>query len=195
MVPKYITLLHVENQEKLKKLVALALKWEGDLVEVGVFQGGTARLIKSTMGKSDKILHLFDTFTGMPKSEYLGSCDRHHAPGEFRLTSLSLVKQVVGEDNVLYYPGIFPETAKGIEDKKFCFVHVDCDLYQSYKDCLEFFPSRIISGFILFDDYKHERCLGATKAIDEFLLVNKDIHFLPHEPYGATMMFGEAQNI
>ena len=36
-----------------------------------------------------------------------------------------------GYPNVHFYKGLFPESAKGLEDKKFCFVHIDVDLYES----------------------------------------------------------------
>ena len=38
---------------------------EGDLAEVGVYQGGSAKLICEA--KKEKSLYLFDTFTGLPK--------------------------------------------------------------------------------------------------------------------------------
>ena len=38
---------------------------EGDLAEVGVYQGGSAKLICEV--KKEKKLYLFDTFTGLPE--------------------------------------------------------------------------------------------------------------------------------
>jgi O-methyltransferase len=189
----YITQAGSTQQQVLQKFVDLALKYEGDMAELGVYQGGTAKLIKKIMGKSDKVLHLFDTFCGMPKSNY-PLLDKYNSMGSFGNTSLSLVKQVVGTENIIYYPGIFPETARGLEAKQFCLVHVDCDLYQSHKDCLEFFYPRIISGFMVFDDYNHPQCLGATTAVNEFLETHKDtVDFVVSSTSGAVMYIGEAR--
>ena len=42
-------------------------KVPGDIAEVGVYKGGSAKMICSAKG--DKHLHLFDTFEGLPKVE------------------------------------------------------------------------------------------------------------------------------
>lgn len=39
-------------------------KLDGDMAEVGVYQGGSAKLISEAKG--NKTLYLFDTFTGLP---------------------------------------------------------------------------------------------------------------------------------
>lgn len=39
---------------------------EGDVAEVGVYKGGSAYLLASVLRDTDKTLHLFDTFAGMP---------------------------------------------------------------------------------------------------------------------------------
>jgi len=41
----------------------------GDVAEVGVYKGGTARLLAKTFERTGKTVHLFDTFSGMPPSE------------------------------------------------------------------------------------------------------------------------------
>jgi len=51
---------------------------------------------------------------------------------------------------------------------------LDCDLYQSYKTCLEtLFPLVQTNGIIAFDEYVNTMQLasfpGAQKAIDEYL--------------------------
>ena len=47
---------------------------------------------------------------------------------------------------------------------------LDCDLYGSYKDCLEFFYPRLGNGgIILLDEYDDPPWPGCNKAVDEFL--------------------------
>ena len=66
------------------------------------------------------------------------------------------------------YKGIFPETAKKIKNKRFAFVHIDVDIYQSTKDALEFFYPRVnIGGSIIVHDYPAHR--GVQEACDEFM--------------------------
>lgn len=143
-----------------------ALNLPGDMAEVGVYRGGTARLIAKVCPK--KKLYLFDTFAGMPQVNQ--SID-FVKTGDFADTSLEGVKAFLeGNANVEFRQGFFPKTAAGLENKKFSFVHSDVDIYQSVKDCLEFFYPRLVAGGVmLFDDYEFKECEGVKKAIDEFL--------------------------
>jgi len=138
----------------------------GDFAEVGVYKGGTAWLTAQTAPL--KKFYLFDTFAGMPKTH-----DRidYHKKGDFDDTSLESVKEFLKEcPHVQFYPGFFPQTAQGMGDKKFSYVHVDVDIYQSVKDCLEFFYPKMVSGGVMvFDDYEWKDCEGVKMAMDEFL--------------------------
>jgi hypothetical protein len=50
-------------------------------------------------------------------------------------------------------------------------LHLDCDLYESYKLALETFYDKVQpDGVIMFDEYADERWPGARKAIDEFFV-------------------------
>ena len=144
---------------------------EGDAAEVGVFKGGTAYLISSTLPKKD--VHLFDTFEGMP--ETVPEKD-WHKKGDFSNTSLQEVTNYLSKfKNAKLYPGYFPATAGPIEQKKFCFVHIDVDIYQSVIDCCEFFYPRLVTGGVLiFDDYGFPTCPGAKAAVDEFFKSKKE---------------------
>ena len=71
-----------------------------------------------------------------------------------------------GYENVQIIKGEFPESGKEITDKKFCFVHLDVDLYKSTIDSLRFFfPKMILGGIILMHDYHSD---GIQKAFREF---------------------------
>ncbi len=48
-------------------------------------------------------------------------------------------------------------------------LHLDCDLHQSYKTCLDMLYSRVMpGGVIMFDEYEDTNFPGAQKAINEF---------------------------
>jgi O-methyltransferase len=140
----------------------------GDLAEVGVYKGGTAKLLAlTTAPRAKKIVHLFDTFSGMPPADAAVDC---HHDGDLGDTSLQAVQRHLRDcNNVRFYPGFFPDTAGPIENLRFCLVHVDADIYQSVKDSCIFFYPRLESGAIMvFDDYGFPSCPGARKAVDEF---------------------------
>ena len=144
---------------------------EGDLAEVGVYQGGSAKLICEV--KKEKKLYLFDTFTGLPEvsDDDTHFSQKHWYDNEFSNTSVESIKKLLKKyDNVDIVKGIFPESGKEITDKKFCFVHLDVDLYRSTIDSLRFFFPRMISGgIILIHDYHSD---GIQKAFREFKTEN-----------------------
>ena len=139
----------------------------GDIAEVGVYKGGSAYLLGKVIDVS-KTIFLFDTFTGMPKSNL--KIDKH-IPGDFKDTSVEDVAKFLETVHARYIitPGFFPKTAANIRDKTFSFVHCDADLYNSVMSCCEFFYPRLVGGGILmFDDYGFDSCPGAKRAVDEF---------------------------
>ena len=68
--------------------------------------------------------------------------------------------------------GYFEHVLSRVEDLLFSVVHIDCDLYQSYMTCLEFFYPRVVAGgFIVFDEDEFSATVYpcAQRAIDSFL--------------------------
>lgn len=146
----------------------------GALAEVGVYRGGTARLLAQI--RPDRPLYLFDTFAGMPATD--ARHDFHHA-GDFADTSLEQVRGFVAAKNVVFRPGVFPDSAAGLEAERFSPVHVDCDIYMSVRACCEwFYPRMNPGGVMVFDDYGYRSCPGAREAVDEFFLLKPEHPFL-----------------
>lgn len=141
---------------------------EGSTAEFGVYQGGSAKVISDAL--PNKMLHLFDTFTGIPIK---GQIDIHEV-GDFSDTSVDAVRKIVGDRNTWYHIGLFPAGYTGVSEM-FCLVHLDCDQYQSMKDSLEFFyPRMSVGGIIIIDDYGWQRCPGVKKSVDAFLSNKKE---------------------
>ena len=147
----------------IASMVLAVKKIEGDLAEVGVANGATAKIISAFKGSKE--LHLFDTFEGVPfvdkeddPSITVGVCK---SPLEFVKNNLK------NESNIKFYKGIFPATAGPVSNKKFSFVNLDVDIYKSTKDTLEFFYPRMSKGGILLShDYSYYN--GVKKAFDDF---------------------------
>ena len=151
----------------LYQLLRLTDFIKGDVAEVGVYKGGSAKMLAETIWPFNKNIHLFDTFCGMPKVDT--TKDNHHKEGDFAGTSLDIVQKYLEYCfNTCIYPGFFPDTAKNVLGP-FSFVHIDVDIYQSTLDCYEFFyPKMSYNGIIVCDDYNFASCLGAKFAVDEF---------------------------
>ena len=142
-------------------------KLEGEMAEVGVYQGGSAKLICDA--KENKKLHLFDTFEGLP---HVSEIDTHFGTKfcndkEFNNTSEEAVKKFLScYNNVYIYKGKFPETTEPVMKSKFSFVHLDVDLYESTLSCLKFFYPRLINGGIILTHDFHTK--GVNTAFKEF---------------------------
>lgn len=161
------TLVDIERCWTIWQALSQSLNVSGDVMEAGVFQGGTAKLIRTAIGnRTDRKFYLFDSFEGMRQ---VSKVDRHSA-GDFSDTSLEAVRAVVGSEPFIdYRKGWVPETFAGLEQSRFCFAHIDLDLYQGVLDCLSFVYPRLSSGgAIVFDDYGFASCPGARRAVDEF---------------------------
>jgi O-methyltransferase len=141
----------------------------GDIAEIGVYRGGSAFEMCKLI--PEKKMHLYDTFTGVVKSEKGVDV---HGNGDFADTSLENVKELLKSFNCDFNVGIFPDTFIVSEGTKFSFVHSDTDTYFGTRETLKVFEKRMSAGGkIIFDDYKWVACPGVEKAISEFLIVNK----------------------
>lgn len=139
---------------------------EGHIAEVGVYQGGSAKVI-AECAPGNRDIFLYDTFQGMPQE---GPEDNHHKKGDFNNTSLGEVRRFLADHkNVWFKPGLFPKSVGSEWRRLYCFVHLDCDLYSSTREALDFYWPRLNpGGAVLIDDYGHLTTLGAKKAVDEF---------------------------
>jgi hypothetical protein len=136
----------------------------GVFAEVGVFRGASAKLICEAKGKT--ILHLFDTFEGLP--DEVSERDGRFKKGMFIANEKDVKERLSKYPNVAIHPGVFPKTADVIKDIKFSFVHLDVDLYSVTKKALEFFYPRMLpGGRIISHDYG--QCEGVWVAFDEFI--------------------------
>ena len=137
-------------------------KVPGEIAEVGVYKGGSAKLIAEAKG--ERTLHLFDTFDGLPDS---GDGDPLFQRGQFP-SSVDKVKAYLATyPNVHFYKGLFPDTAGPVKDKQFSFVHLDVDIYESTAAALAFFYPRMAKGALLVShDYMWAE--GVKRAFDEF---------------------------
>lgn len=144
---------------------------KGDLAELGVFRGGSARVILEADKK--KILHLFDTFEGIP--EVTQEVDTLNI-GSIRGSTLGTVKSYLESysERIVYHQGIFPKSAQNLPtDRVHSFVHMDLDVYQSTKAGLNYFgPKMSKGGVIMIHDYNSISCPGVKKAVDEYLVFN-----------------------
>lgn len=161
----YDLLMTFREMLNLYRLLLRTNHLDGDIAEVGVFQGGSACILAH--GKGNRHLNLFDTFEGLPdvhdEKDVLNK-------GEMHQTSEEIVKNRLKDYNGWsVYKGIFPGTSGPVKDKSFSLVHLDTDLYTGTLESLEFFYQRMQKGgIIITHDYSDVLTPGVKSAFDEF---------------------------
>ena len=154
--------------EYIKSFVIQTTHLKGDMAEAGVSKGDSAEAI--CKAKGEKTLHLFDTFTGLPEEMFtpIDSIDRvsrtYIYPNAYEAPLEAVQERLSKYDNLYFYKGIIPKTFKGIWRKKYCFIHIDLDLYKSTLEALKYFlPKRVKGGIIMIHNY-HD-FIGVRNAI------------------------------
>jgi O-methyltransferase len=162
------TLVSRDRCYLLFKTLQQALSLPGDVIEVGVFRGGTALLEAKIMEAQldGRRLHLFDSFAGMPKST--NEIDRFEA-GDLSRTSAESVRRLLSPyPFVDLHIGFVPYTFDGLHLDRIAWAHIDVDIYQSVKDSIAYvYPRMVPGGYIVFDDYGFPSCASARRAVDE----------------------------
>jgi hypothetical protein len=158
---------------------------QGNIAEFGTASGRTAVLLAATQAfcnntlagidKGHNIglrrLFLFDSFVGLPTATSdVDASSVHVASGLWPaggcrgLTKdqlFSAVNQHLPADNIMIFDGWFSESLPTVPaGETFALVHVDCDLYQSAMDVLDwlFAGDKLNDGsMILFDDWNCNR--------------------------------------
>ncbi len=135
----------------------------GAMAEVGVYRGGSAKLISQVKG--DKLFLLFDTFEGLPPAT---EADREvHREHQYSCSLENVQAYLKGFDNLQYYKGVFPDSAKDVPEQSYCFAHFDVDLYEGTKACLEYFYPRMVPGGIMVS-HDYGLLAGVEQAFHEF---------------------------
>lgn len=163
------TLVDIYRCHELWTLARQAADVEGDVLEVGVWRGGTgAILARALQGIPQKRVFLADTFEGVVKA---GEQDTRYKGGEHADTSLEMVSdlmQSLGLDNTTLLKGIFPEDTQHAVPGKIAMLHCDVDVYSSSKDIVDWcLPRLSVGATLVFDDYGFFGCEGVTKFCDE----------------------------
>ncbi len=167
---------------------------KGDFVECGIGKGRTFLILSYLARKESRNLMGFDSFRGFPQPSDEDSSSRTPQKGEWSGISphdikILLLNNGIGktfvEENIRFYEGYFQETLPSY-DGEIAFLHLDVDLYDSYKICLESLYDRVVpGGVICFDEYSEvkERFPGAEKAIDEFFAKRPETRIEYYKPF------------
>jgi O-methyltransferase len=168
---RHNTLVDLYRSYELWSLVRETSHLGGDILEVGVWRGGTGSLMAAQTKRLElaSTVFLCDTFKGVVKA---GNRDSVYRGGEHADTSMDTVLQLqskMGLSNVKLLEGIFPDaTGEQVKDRQFSLCHIDVDVYESAKHVAEWvWPRLIRGGVIVYDDYGFLTCEGVTSLVNE----------------------------
>lgn len=153
----------------LSQWVKFAHAVPGDLVEMGVYQGASARIM--LLAAPGRHYWGFDSFQGLSQPKLAIDGD-YWSAGDLS-ADLAEVGRNLGPlgDRATLVPGWIPTTFATVNGPDLIAVaHIDVDLYSPTLESLRYCDQRTASGSILVcDDYGFDTCPGARLAIDEFV--------------------------
>ncbi len=165
---------------QIMSLVDAVKNVPGEMAELGVAAGASAKMISARA--PERVLHLFDTFEGLPDPSAKDSA--RFKKGQYRYTSENVQKYLNGGNTILH-KGLFPGTAIDLSGTRFAFVHLDGDLYESTKEGLEWFYPRLNKGGILIC-HDFDTSIGVNRAFEEFFADKPEPYF---DLVGSQCMF------
>ena len=178
----------------LRSIVSRSI--EGDIAELGVYKGRTAKLLHHYM--PDRMLHLFDTFAGFPPTDLVAEEQNTGLRDSALHYSDTTVKKVLRyirqkNDNIRVHAGRFPESIpEELREKRFAFIHLDADLHATILAGLEFFYPRLNPGaFLVVHDYN--AWIGPRRAVDDFFAGRPEIP-LPLPDKNGSALIVKARN-
>jgi len=184
----------LDRKFALKELLRLALRCPGALAECGVFRGASAFLMAQAIrcNGGGRRLHLFDSFAGLSAPGVMDGV--YWATGTLMCSQAEAAANLAEfADLVSFHDGWIPGRFSDVADSRFCFVHIDVDLFEPTRDALEFFyPRMVAGGLIVCDDYGFETCPGARLAMDAFFAERPEP--IVHLPTGQGFVLIEPQH-
>ncbi len=170
------------NYTKLSTLYELAERFEraeisGSFVECGVYNGGSAAIMAAVAKNNiNRHVWLFDSWEGWPEPDerdynnYIEMVPRKGGclGSEERVRDILFRRLQLDSDRVHLVKGWFDDTLPRKETGTIALLHLDCDLYESVKCCLEqLYDDVIDGGCIVIDDYSCWE--GCKEAVTEFI--------------------------
>lgn len=163
----------------------------GDLVECGVWKGGSSMVSALTMlkmGNNNRNIYLYDTYSGMPEPtkkdvDFKGK-------SSFKQWKKSEKKNINGwcfspleevqknifstgypKKNLYFVKGKVEDTIPQTIPKTISILRLDTDWYEStYHELEHLFPRLSKNGVLILDDYGHWK--GSKDAVDQYFQEN-----------------------
>jgi len=169
---------------------------EGDVVEMGCWQGTTSVLIRSFLDAagSDKVFHVYDSFAGLPAGGPNDQGVRVLESPFFEASVDVLVQRFrsAGLRPPVIHVGWFGEIPQSEMPERISFAFLDGDMYESMRDSLSrVLPVLAPGGRVVVDDWGWRVTPGVEQACREALADAPGFRLSILDGYKADMIPAE----
>ena len=155
----------------LTRFALQASALEGNFAEFGVYRGGCSWMLLSVLGlDTQRRLHLFDTFEGIPQSNLAEAERQARFGGRLADTSAEFVAGLLAPWDPIprLWPGDVFDTMPATDTGPLAFAHIDLNAAAPTVHVLEHVYERLVpGGIVVFDDYAFRGYEEQRAAIDE----------------------------
>jgi hypothetical protein len=188
------TLVGHRRLENVQRCVEDALRdgVPGDLVEAGVWRGGTSIFMRALLrahGVTDRVVWAADSFAGMPVPASDTDGDDYSGFEYLRVSReqvrANFARFGLLDEQVRFLEGWFHDTLPAAPIERIAVLRLDGDMYSSTMDALRSLYHRVSpGGYVIVDDfYAWDSC---HRAVTEFLRENRiDADIRPVDWTGA----------
>ena len=175
------------RKKTLEMIIAQISELYGNVAELGVFRGEFACCLNALL--PDRRLFLFDTFTGFSEKE-AATYGEGFVQAHKNTDAEAVLKRLPHPEQAVLRPGLFPESALGLEEERFILVSLDVDLEQSTLEGLRWFaPKMLPGGMILLHDYNNPKLPGIKKALQKYEAeTGSRLHRVPVADINGTLV-------
>jgi O-methyltransferase len=159
------TMIGLRRLDSLQDCITDVLRRDvpGDLIECGAWRGGACifmRAVLKVFGDADRKVWAADSFEGIPIPDpTIDAQDAQLWAGRELAVSVEEAKQNfvnygLLDEQVRFLKGFFIDTLPGAPIESLSVLRIDCDLYDSVMQSLEYLYSKVsIGGYVIIDDY------------------------------------------
>lgn len=179
---------------------------EGDIVECGVWRGGSSMLVAETLktlNNTSRSIYMYDTFEGMSTPgekdiDITGKEVKHtwdKIKKEDKIFCYANLEDVEKNMASTHYPankiffiaGKVENTLPATLPGEIALLRLDTDWYDStYHELKHLFPLVKEKGVVIIDDYGHWK--GAREAVDQYFSENKITPYLHRIDYTGRLL-------
>jgi hypothetical protein len=160
----------------------------GDIVECGVWRGGSSMAMALALQNRSRTLWMYDTFAGMTAAtdedvnpngmkaaSLLEEARQHDVPERSTMIAFSPLNDIQQNmrttgypaDRVRFVQGPVEQTIPHEIPERIALLRIDTDWYEStLHELIHLYPRLSSGGILIIDDYGHWQ--GARKAVDEY---------------------------